>query len=299
MSNSKGLGRGLGSLLGMFDDEIEENLPVSDKKYNDTLQKEGVSEIEIKSIFPNPNQPRKNFDAVSLKELAESIKTHGVIQPIIVNKQPDNTYLIIAGERRYRASKLASLKTIPAIVKNYTEQQIKEISLLENIQREDLNPIEAAKAMKELLEIYGWTQDFLADRLGKSRPAIANLLRLLTLQPEVVALIENGKLSAGHARSLVVITDPEMQVKLAKLAVSKRVTVRDLEKTVKELQNPKKKSEKFEPSIELRELIDIMQHKFSTKVSFMGNDQKGRIYIDYYNKDDLDRIHDLLKSINK
>lgn len=299
MSNSKGLGRGLGSLLGMFDDEIEENLPVSDKKYNNTLQKEGVSEIEIKSIFPNPNQPRKNFDAVSLKELAESIKTHGVIQPIIVNKQPDNTYLIIAGERRYRASKLASLKTIPAIVKNYTEQQIKEISLLENIQREDLNPIEAAKAMKELLEIYGWTQDFLADRLGKSRPAIANLLRLLTLQPEVVALIENGKLSAGHARSLVVITDPEMQVKLAKLAVSKRVTVRDLEKTVKELQNPKKKPEKFEPSIELRELIDIMQHKFSTKVSFMGNDQKGRIYIDYYNKDDLDRIHDLLKSINK
>lgn len=299
MSNSKGLGRGLGSLLGMFDDEIEENMPVSDKKYNNTLQKEGVSEIEIKSIFPNPNQPRKNFDAVSLKELAESIKTHGVIQPIIVNKQPDNTYLIIAGERRYRASKLANLKTIPAIVKNYTEQQIKEISLLENIQREDLNPIEAAKAMKELLEIYGWTQDFLADRLGKSRPAIANLLRLLTLQPEVIALIENGKLSAGHARSLVVITDPEMQVKLAKLAVSKRVTVRDLEKTVKELQNPKKKPEKFEPSIELRELIDIMQHKFSTKVSFMGNDQKGRIYIDYYNKDDLDRIHDLLKSINK
>ena len=164
----------------------------------------------------------------------------GVIQPIIVNKNGDR-YIIVAGERRFRASKMAGLKVIPAIVKDYSEQQIKEISLLENIQREDLNPVEVANAMRELLEIYGWTQDVLADRLGKSRPAIANTLRLLTLQPEVLALIESGKLSAGHARSLVVVSDPATQVKLAKLAVTKKVTVRDLEKAVKQLNNPQTK----------------------------------------------------------
>ena len=292
MENKKGLGRGLGSLLGMFDDDEPVEVKKDAKGKIEEINGEKVSEIDIKLIDVNPNQPRKNFEPTALKELADSIKVHGVIQPIIVNKTGDR-YIIVAGERRFRASKLAGLKTIPAIVKNYTEQQIKEISLLENIQREDLNPIEVANAMKELLEIYGWTQDVLADRLGKSRPAIANTLRLLTLQPEVIALIESGKLSAGHARSLVVVSDPETQVKLAKLAVSKKVTVRDLEKTVKQLSNPKPKKINIEPSVELKELIEIMQHKFATKVSFMGNDKKGRIYIDYYSKEDLDRILDL------
>lgn len=293
MENKKGLGRGLGSLLGMFDDDEPVEVKKDAKGKIEEINGEKVSEIDIKLIDVNPNQPRKNFEPTALKELADSIKIHGVIQPIIVNKTGDR-YIIVAGERRFRASKLAGLKTIPAIVKNYTEQQIKEISLLENIQREDLNPIEVANAMKELLEIYGWTQDVLADRLGKSRPAIANTLRLLTLQPEVIALIESGKLSAGHARSLVVVSDPETQVKLAKLAVSKKVTVRDLEKTVKQLSNPKPKKINIEPSVELKELIEIMQHKFATKVSFMGNDKKGRIYIDYYSKEDLDRILDFL-----
>lgn len=293
MENKKGLGRGLGSLLGMFDDDEPVEVKKDAKGKIEEINGEKVSEIDIKLIDVNPNQPRKNFEPTALKELADSIKVHGVIQPIIVNKTGDR-YIIVAGERRFRASKLAGLKTIPAIVKNYTEQQIKEISLLENIQREDLNPIEVANAMKELLEIYGWTQDILADRLGKSRPAIANTLRLLTLQPEVIALIESGKLSAGHARSLVVVSDPETQVKLAKLAVSKKVTVRDLEKTVKQLSNPKPKKINIEPSVELKELIEIMQHKFATKVSFMGNDKKGRIYIDYYSKEDLDRILDFL-----
>ena len=293
MENKKGLGRGLGSLLGMFDDDEPVEVKKDAKGKIEEINGEKVSEIDIKLIDVNPNQPRKNFEPPALKELADSIKVHGVIQPIIVNKTGDR-YIIVAGERRFRASKLAGLKTIPAIVKNYTEQQIKEISLLENIQREDLNPIEVANAMKELLEIYGWTQDVLADRLGKSRPAIANTLRLLTLQPEVIALIESGKLSAGHARSLVVVSDPETQVKLAKLAVSKKVTVRDLEKTVKQLSNPKPKKINIEPSVELKELIEIMQHKFATKVSFMGNDKKGRIYIDYYSKEDLDRILDFL-----
>ena len=184
--DKKGLGRWLGSLLGVFD-EPEENLEIkkNDAGKIEEINGEKVVDIDIKLIDNNPNQPRKNFDPTALKELSDSIKVHGVIQPIIVNKA-GTRYMIVAGERRFRASKLAGLKVIPAIVKNYTEQQIKEISLLENIQREDLNPIEVSRAMKELLELYGWTQDVLADRLGKSRPAIANSLRLLTLQPEVI-----------------------------------------------------------------------------------------------------------------
>ena len=293
--DKKGLGRGLGSLLGVFDDKEDEVVEIKRTPQGkiEEINGEKVVEVDIKLIDNNPNQPRKNFDPTALKELADSIKVHGVIQPIIVN-QDGSRYMIVAGERRFRASKLAGLKVIPAIVKNYTAQQIKEISLLENIQREDLNPIEVSRAMKELLEIYGWTQDVLAERLGKSRPAIANSLRLLTLQPEVIELIESGKLSAGHARSLVVVTDPATQVKLAKLAVNKKVTVRDLEKAVKELTNPSKPKAKAEPSVELKQLIDLMQHKFSTKVSFMGNDKKGRIYIDYYSTDDLDRILEFL-----
>ncbi len=292
MENKKGLGRGLGSLLGILDDEPKQIKKDETGKIKE-IDGERVSEIDIKLIDVNPSQPRKNFEPTALKELSDSIKLHGVIQPIIVNKTGER-YIIVAGERRFRASKLAGLKTIPAIVKNYTEQQVKEVSLLENIQREDLNPVEVANAMRELLEIYGWTQDVLADRLGKSRSAVANTLRLLTLQPEVLALIESGKLSAGHARSLVVVSDPETQVKLAKLAVTKKVTVRDLEKAVKQLSNPQPKKVKVEPSAELKDLINLMQHKFATKVSFMGNDKKGRIYIDYYSADDLERILEFL-----
>ncbi|MBQ2864058.1 MAG: ParB/RepB/Spo0J family partition protein [Clostridia bacterium] len=292
MENKKGLGRGLGSLLGILDDEPKQIKKDETGKIKE-IDGERVSEIDIKLIDVNPNQPRKNFEPTALKELSDSIKLHGVIQPIIVNKTGER-YIIVAGERRFRASKLAGLKTIPAIVKNYTEQQVKEVSLLENIQREDLNPVEVANAMRELLEIHGWTQDVLADRLGKSRSAVANTLRLLTLQPEVLALIESGKLSAGHARSLVVVSDPETQVKLAKLAVTKKVTVRDLEKAVKQLSNPQPKKVKVEPSAELKDLINLMQHKFATKVSFMGNDKKGRIYIDYYSADDLERILEFL-----
>ena len=297
MDNKKGLGRGLGSLLGIFDDddkEVEVKKDASGKI--EEINGERVVDIDIKLIDVNPNQPRKNFDPTALKELADSIKLHGVIQPIIVN-QTGSRYIIVAGERRFRASKLAGLKTIPAIVKNYTEQQVKEISLLENIQREDLNPVEVANAMKELLDIYGWTQDVLADRLGKSRPAIANTLRLLTLQPEVLALIESGKLSAGHARCLVVVTDPALQLKLAKEAITKRITVRDMEKAVKDLTAPKQAKPKESLSMEMRDFVNTMSKKFSTKVNIIGNNKKGRIYIDYYSADDLDRIYDLIDRI--
>lgn len=296
MENRKGLGRGLDSLLGIFDKKdniVTTKQQVSDKKVEKEEKRLDITEIDIALIDNNVNQPRKNFDPTTLKELAESIKTYGVIEPILVIPKKDR-YMIVAGERRFRASKLAGLKKIPAVIRDYTEQQVQEISLLENIQREDLNPIETAKAMKDLLTNYGWTQEELADRLGKSRPAVANFIRLLSLCPEVIALIENGKLSAGHARSLVVVTDPAVQLKLAKEAITKKITVRDMEKAVKELNNPKPKKVQEELSIEMKDLIGTMQRKFSTKVNVVGNNKKGRIYIDYYNSDDLDRIYDLI-----
>lgn len=302
MGNNKGLGRGLGSLLGIFDDNNEK--VVIDKKgdvvdNNKTnLQNKNIKEVidvEISLIDNNPGQPRKNFDPTAIKELATSIKEYGVIQPIILKRNGDR-YVIVAGERRFRASKVAGLKSIPAIVREYTENQVKEIALLENIQREDLNPIETARAMKELLTTYGWTQEVLADKLGKSRPVVANYVRLLSLQPEVIQLIESGKLSAGHARSLVVVEDPEVQIRLARQAVSKKITVRDMEKAVKEVNNPKSKA-KVSLSSEMQDFVNRMQHKFRTKVGVVGNEKKGRIYIDYYTSDDLDRIYDLIERL--
>lgn len=293
MSSNKGLGRGLSALFGAFDDESYEDI-TKQKSQN------GVLEVEIDKIKANPNQPRKVFDQEALEELAASIKVHGIVQPILLNKQPDGTYFIIAGERRYRAAKLCGLTTVPAVIKNYTDKQVKEISIIENLQREDLNPVEEARAIKELMEEYGLTQEVVAERIGKSRSNIANTLRLLSLTPEVLKLLENGKISAGHARCLVVVEDVNEQIRLANAVVSKNLSVRDLEKAVKNITNPTKKVViKEEQSLELKELINVMQKTFATKVSAIGNDNKGRIYIDYYNRDDLDRIAELLELLNK
>jgi ParB family chromosome partitioning protein len=261
---------------------------------------DGVREIDIKLIDPNKDQPRKTFNAASLKELAESIKQHGVIQPIVVNQQ-GNRFMIIAGERRFRASIIAGLKTIPCVVKHYTDRQIKEVALIENLQREDLNAIEAARAIKRLMDEFNFTQETVADRIGKSRPAIANTLRLLSLYPEVIAMIENNKLSAGHARTLVVVTDKETQIKLATQACDNKMNVRELEQAVKNAtEKPTKGSAKVSPkeqSLELKELISNMQRVFATKVSALGNDRRGRIYIDYYSRDDLDRIFAIIEEV--
>ena len=298
MSNNKGLGRGLNALFGLYDEEQSyENITI--KKENKTVEG-GVLEIDISKIKPNPNQPRKIFDQDALNELAASIKLHGIVQPIVLNKQDNGEYLIIAGERRWRAANICGLKTVPAVIKNYTEKQIKEISIIENLQREDLNPIEAARAIKQLMDEYGLTQESVSERIGKSRSNIANTLRLLTLYPDVIDLVESGKLSAGHARCLVVIEDKKEQIRLAQAVVSKNLSVRDLEKAVKNITNPVKKVViKQEQSLELKELLNQMQKTFATKVSAIGNDSKGRIYIDYYSRDDLDRIAELLELLNK
>ncbi|MCQ2399024.1 MAG: ParB/RepB/Spo0J family partition protein [Clostridia bacterium] len=293
MVKKSGLGKGLSAIFSETEEDYGKNLLFDDGE----TENRQVTEIAINSVFANPNQPRKVFDETALNELASSISKHGVIMPIIVNKAEDG-YMIIAGERRWRASRIAGLKQIPVIVKNYTERQIKEISLIENLQREDLNPIESATAMKSLMEEYGLTQEELADRIGKSRPAIANTLRLLNLSSGVIKLVAKGELSAGHARALITMPEEE-QIKLAKEVVKSGLSVRDIETRVKDFFNPpeKRKKEKIEQSVELKEFVNRLQKVFGTKVNAIGNDNKGRIYIDYYMREDLDRISDIIDFI--
>ena len=267
-------------------------------------EKKNAEEMSLDKIYPNPEQPRKNFDEQALRELADSIKKHGVIMPIVVNDDRSGRFMIIAGERRFRAAKLAGLNEIPVVIRNYSKREIKEISLIENLQREDLNPIEAAAAMKQLMVEYKLTQDELAERIGKSRPAIANTLRLLSLTPEVMQLVAESKLSAGHARTLVPLA-AEDQISFASDAVKSGMSVRELEKKVRsytispELLEEKKKKKRALASIELKNLVERMRFAFRTKVSLIGNDQKGRIYIDYYSRDDLDRIAEILDILDK
>ena len=298
MDKKKGLGRGLESLFAFYDNEKVEDVAVR-KQFKETTK--GVDEIEISKIVPNPNQPRKHFDENALQELANSISVHGVIQPLVVNKIDDDQYMIIAGERRWRASKIAGLSKVPVVIKNYTDKQIKEISIIENLQREDLNPIEAARAIKQLMEEYNLTQEVVSERIGKSRSNIANTLRLLSLYPDVIKMVEEGRLSSGHAKTLVSVDDTTTQIKLAKQAADGKMSVRDLEKAVRNYLNPNKpKTTKVsEQSLELKELIMDMQRVFATKVSAIGNDNKGRIYLDYYSRDDLDRIADLIELLKK
>ena len=303
----RGLGKGLEELLAIYDreedsttiDDVNEVKPIKkevelEKAVTTTVTKGNVSKIKTDEIYPNPNQPRKTFDQESLEELAESIRVHGLIQPIIVNKMEDG-YLIIAGERRYRACKLAGLTEIDAIVKNYTERQIAEISIIENLQREDLNPIEIAKSLQKLMQEYNITQEQVAARIGKNRSSIANYIRLLSLYPEVIDMVEKGKVSHGHAKCLVAVTDYPTQLLLAKKVAQNKLTVRALEKEI-DIILGKGKSKKVArlPSEELLAFISDLQRKLGTKVTLLGNDKKGRIYIDYYSQDDLDRIYDTI-----
>ena len=286
---NKGLGRGLSALFSDITEDYEKSSGTGENAAPD-------AEIDISLIFPNPNQPRKAFDEAALKELADSISRHGVITPIVVNKSGDR-YMIIAGERRYRASKMAGLSKIPAIVKTYNERQIKEVSLIENLQREDLNPVEAATAIKQLMDDYGLNQEEVADRIGKSRSAVANILRLLLLSPEVLDMLAQNKITAGHARALVVLP-PSSQFAVALSVQQKKLSVRETEKRVKELlsdpSSQKKNKSGRRMSLEMKDLIERMQLCFGTKVGIIGSEKKGRIYIDYYSSDDLDRLSEIV-----
>lgn len=285
---AKGLGRGLDALF--LDTEAA---------YENAHSEQGVTEVDITDVFPNPDQPRKNFDENALNDLARSIKEHGVIMPLVVTRSDGDRYMIVAGERRYRAAIRAGLSAVPVIIKELDEKQVQEISLIENLQREDLNPIEAAYGMKRLMEEFSMTQEGLSEKLGKSRPAIANTLRLLSLSDAVIALVRDGKLSAGHARCLVTVPTDE-QEEIALTCVKEGWSVREMERAVKALLNPPevlakdKEKKNALASAELKHLVERLRGAFGTKVSLIGTDKKGRIYIDYYTRDDLQRLSEIL-----
>lgn len=294
MSEKNPLGKGLNALFSdILDDDFIETK---------TIIKKHLDDVDINLIDTNPNQPRKYFDEDALKDLAESIKHYGIIQPLIL-LQTGERYLIIAGERRFRAAKLAGLTVVPAVIKELTNQEVQEIALIENLQREDLNPIEAAEAIQELMVSHNLTQEQVASKIGKSRPGITNTLRLLTLEKPVIDMVREGRLSAGHARALVVVDDKAFQVKLAEQAADNKMCVRQLETQVKLFFNrkliPQGPRKKEAQSKEVKELINDMKRIFGTKVKALGNNQKGRIYIDYYNEDDLQRIYDIIEKLRK
>jgi len=285
--------RGITALLANVEDVREE-------KTNDEI----VVKLPLDKLTPNPNQPRKSFDPETLQELAVSIKENGIIQPLVVKKDGAG-YMIIAGERRYRAAKEAGLTVVPAIVRELTEQKIREISLIENLQREDLNAIEEAEAIAELMENYNVTQEELSSRIGKSRSAISNSVRLLNLPVEIKAMLTSGALSAGHGRALLALDDAEMQLAVAKKAIAEGWSVREIEKEVKYVLRPETRPTKLTEtvkkklSLEMRRFVDDMTEVFATKVRLMGNEQKGRITIDYFSNDELQRIYDIIETLKK
>ncbi len=278
----RGLGRGLGALLG----EAAENAAVS---------RDEVRSLKLTDIDPNRSQPRARFDEAALRELAESIRAVGVLQPIIVRKTGER-FEIIAGERRYRASRLAGLDEIPAIVRDWDEQKRLEAALVENLQRDDLNPMEEAAGVKRLMEAAGLTQERVAERLGKSRPAIANLLRLLTLPEEVQKMLVDGRLTAGHARALVSV-DPSRQVQLANLAVQQNWSVRQMERICAQPVAPAPAPKRPDP--ELVQLEDMARALFGTRSKIDGDKNRGRLIISYYSADDLQRIWEALEAASR
>lgn len=277
MAKNKGLGRGLDALL----DELDAPQP----------EQQGQIELDLYDIDTNPHQPRKTFDPEKLSELAASIRRHGVVQPILVRKNGAR-YTIVAGERRYRAARQAGLMRVPAVITDVDEDALMEISLVENIQRENLNPIEEAAALKLLMDQHDLTQEEVSERVGKSRPAIANALRLLTLAKSVQKLIKDGRLSAGHGKMLAGVGDVKLQMELAEKCVDGDWSVRRLEDELRFAEMPKKKKkQRPEPSPEIRSALHRMRAELGTKVAVQGTEDKGKLVIHYYSREDLDRIY--------
>ncbi|MED4567915.1 ParB/RepB/Spo0J family partition protein [Brevibacillus agri] len=276
---SRGLGKGLNALI--TSNLIEEG--------------EQVKEVSVSEIRPNPYQPRKEFEQSAIDELANSIQEHGIIQPLIVRKSIKG-YELVAGERRLRAAKLAGLKQVPVVVKAYTDQQLMEIALIENLQRENLNPLEEAEAYEKLIAHHDYTQEQLAQRIGKSRPHVANMLRLLQLPESIRKMVSAAELSMGHARALLGVSDEKVQKQLAKDVVEKGLNVRQLEELVKQLsvsrETKKKKPAKSEPI--LVELEERLRSRFGTAVKIKKGAKRGKIEIDFYSQEDLQRIIEIL-----
>ena len=290
----RGLGRGLSALLGDVVEQqaaqqaVHEEAPVQPAAPVDEVKLLPITEIDV-----NREQPRRTFKEDALEELAQSIRAVGVLQPIIVAEQAGR-YVIIAGERRFRAARLAELQEIPAIVRNWDEQKRLEAALIENLQRDDLNPIEEAMGVKSLMDQAGYTQEDAAARLGKSRPALANLLRLLTLHPTVRQMLAEGKLSAGHGRALAGV-DQKRQIQLANLTVQQGWSVRQLERIC--AQPPEKENKPPVPrkDAQLKELESMAREVFGTRVKLDGDFERGKVVLSYYNADDLQRIWDVIE----
>jgi ParB-like partition proteins len=306
--SKRGLGKGLDALIPETEESAKDNSSVNKTETEKEVVKEVIKEIDtidINKIEPNATQPRKFFDEDSLQELAESIRQHGLIEPLIVQKSKEDFYSIIAGERRWRAARIAGLKDIPVIVKEYNSQQIIEIALIENLQREDLNPIEEAEAFNRLIEEYNLKQDEVAEKVSKSRVTITNSLRLLKLDERVRNMIIEDKIKSGHARALLAIEDVDEQYNAAVKIFDEKLSVRETERLVK-LINSKETAPKKEEKIETQqEKLIFKQYEeklklvMGTKVNISHkNDGKGKIEIEYYSPEEFERLIDIMSNIN-
>lgn len=278
MNKKYGLGKGLGALI-----PEEETIE----------QDNSIAAIDINLIKANEDQPRKNFDKEKIMQLAESIKEHGVIQPVVLKKD-GNTYTIIAGERRWRAAKSINLKEIPAVIMDLSDKAVLEVSLIENIQREDLNPIEEAVAFKKLIEDFNLTQEELSKRIGKSRTAVTNCMRLLNLDDRVKEYLIDGVITEGHGRALLAIEMHDMQYKIAQTIIDESLSVREVEKLIRDLAKPSKEKVEEKENIYHKDIKERLEGYFGTRVSLINKKNKGKIEIEYYSEEDLQRILDIL-----
>lgn len=283
MAKKMGLGKGIGSL---FPDDTVQDI------------ENGIVELKLTQVEPNKKQPRKKFDEEKLEILAESIRQHGLIQPIIVTKNDNDTYTIVAGERRWRASKKAGLAKIPAIIKDYSGQTVTEVALIENLQREDLNPIEEALGYRDLMDLYDMTQEQISQKIGKSRSSIANSMRLLSLEPELQKYLISEEISEGHARAALSLESFPLREFLIHRIIEDGLNVRQAEKLAKELQKEPKPAKQKQASvydIELKHICANLESHLGTKVKITHGNKKGKIEIEYYGNDDLERILNILK----
>lgn len=298
---NRGLGRGLEELFSAVEinaSEVSNSDESSEISENRNVNKNSILYLNINEIKPNINQPRKRFDDEKIDELATSIETYGVIQPIVLRKS-DLGYEIVAGERRWRAARKANIKQVPCILKELTEEENMVISIIENMQREDLNPIEEAEALQQMIEKFGLSQEEVSRNVGKSRPYITNALRLLKLPFEIRGYVLEGRLTNGHARAIAGIEDETLQVSVADKAVEEGLSVRAVENIVKNIGEQKKikKNEKKIKSPDILEVEEELKEKLGTKVSLKHKGNKGKIEIEYYNREDLDRLIDVFRKL--
>ena len=286
MASQKGLGKGLGALLGDFAEEPQE--------------KSAYQSLPIYKVEPNPDQPRKEFDPEELENLAESIRVHGLIQPLTVREMPTGYYQIIAGERRWRAARLAKLSEVPVVVIDADDQKAMELALIENLQRQDLNPVEEALGYKTLMEDYGLTQEEAAARVGKSRPAVANALRLLGLNPEVLELVRTGSLTAGHARAIAGLKSEKKQLEAAKKVSALSLSVRQTETLCKNMEKePAPKKEEVFAVDYVAECEKSLSKHLGRGVKIVNGKRKGRFELEFYGQEDLQKLLDALMKLEK